>query len=380
MSGARTQTGSAGGRLPVKLRLADVLVRRGDSSILDVPELEILDNEVLAIVGPNGAGKSTLLQVIGLLMRPDRGEVLFEGKAARGNPLAFRRRMSLVMQEPLLLDTTVEGNVRCGLALRGVPAAEQRRRAATWMERFGIAALASRSPRYLSGGEAQRVSLARAFVLEPEVLLLDEPFSALDAPTREALIDDLDDALRDRRATTVFVTHDRAEALRLGDRIAVMIGGGIRQVGTPAEVFGAAADEEVAAFVGVETIVRGRVTCLSDGLATLEVCGVSLQAAPLVDPSEDVLVCIRPEDVIVARLAADAPASSARNHVPATVVRVLPAGPHVRVVLDAGDAGFQLVALITRQSLEELELAPGSRIEASFKATAVHLIPHRRQG
>jgi tungstate transport system ATP-binding protein len=372
MSSAQT-----GGRLPAKLRLTDILVRRGGSSILDVPALEILDNEVLAIVGPNGAGKSTLLQVIGLLLRPDRGEVLFEGQAARRKPLAFRRRMSLVMQEPLLLDITVEGNVRSGLALRGVPATEQRRRAATWMERFGIAALAGRSPRYLSGGEAQRVSLARAFVLEPEVLLLDEPFSALDAPTREALIDDLDDALRDRRATTVFVTHDRAEALRLGDRIAVMIGGGVRQVGAPAEVFGTAADEEVAAFVGVETIVPGRVVCLSDGLATLDVSGVSLQAAPLVDPGEDVLVCIRPEDVIVASLAKDAPASSARNHVPATVVRVLPAGPHVRVVLDAG---FQLVALITRQSLEELELVPGSRIEASFKATAVHLIPHRRQG
>jgi len=213
-------------------------------------------------------------------------------------------------------------------------------------------------------------------VLDPEVLLLDEPFSALDAPTREALIDDLDQVLRDSRATTVFVTHDRAEALRLGDRIAVMIGGRIRQVAAPEDVFGAPADEEVAAFVGVETIVPGRLTCLRDGLATVEVSGVTLQAAPLTDPGEEVLVCVRPEDVVVAPLPEGPRATSARNHLPATVSRIVTAGPHVRVLLDAG---FPLVALITRQSLEELELAAGSRVEASFKATAVHLIPHRRQ-
>ena len=192
---------------------------------------------MLAVVGPNGAGKSTLVQVLALLERPARGEVLFDGAPASGNALPYRRRMAVVFQEPLLLDTTVESNVGSGLALRGVPVQEQRRRSTEWLERFGIAHLAKRSARTLSGGEAQRMSLARALVLEPEVLLLDEPFSALDQPTRAALIDDLDRVLMASRIATVFVTHDRSEALRLGDRIAVLMDGRMRQVGSPAEVF-----------------------------------------------------------------------------------------------------------------------------------------------
>jgi tungstate transport system ATP-binding protein len=167
-------------------------------------------------VGPNGAGKSTLLRVIALLERPARGEVMFDGAAMSGSPLSYRRKMALVFQEALLLDTTVEANVRTGLSLRGVAREEQRRRVDEWLERFGIAHLRGRSPRTLSGGEAQRASLARAFALQPEVLLLDEPFASLDPPTREALIDDLDAVLTSSRVATVFVTHDRAEALRLG--------------------------------------------------------------------------------------------------------------------------------------------------------------------
>jgi tungstate transport system ATP-binding protein len=360
-----------------KLGLRQVSIRRGSKVTLEVPELDVLERETLAVVGPNGAGKSTLLQVLGLLERPSSGEVLFDGETIRGELLRYRRRLAVVFQDALLLDTSVEGNVRSGLSLRGVSGSEQRRRSAEWLERFGIGALAGRSSRYLSGGEAQRVSLARALVLEPEVLLLDEPFAALDAPTRESLIDDLDRILRARQTTTVFVTHDRSEALRLGDRVAVLIGGRIRQIGAPSEVFGAPADEEVAAFLGVETIVPARLVCLQDGLATLEVSGVTVQAAPAADPGADVLACLRPEDVVVARLPEEPRSTSARNHLPATVERIVPAGPHLRVELNAG---FPLVALITKQAREDLELSEGSRVEASFKAMAVHLIPRHRPG
>jgi tungstate transport system ATP-binding protein len=361
--------------MTAKLGVRNVSVTRGARRTLDVPALDIIENEVLAIVGPNGAGKSTLLQVLGLLERPSAGEVLFDGTVLRDGLLAYRRRMAVVFQDALLLDTTVEANVRSGLALRGVAPGEQKRRTAEWLERFGIAQLSARSSRYLSGGEAQRVSLARALVLEPEVLLLDEPFAALDAPTRETLIDDLDRILRGRNTTTVFVTHDRSEALRLGDRVAVLIDGRIRQIGEPSVVFGAPADEEVAAFLGVETIVPAKLVCLRDGMATLDVSGTTVQAAPALDPGEEVLACLRPEDVVIARLPEEPRTTSARNHLPATVTRILPAGPHIRVELDAG---FPLVALITKQAREDLELAPGSRVEASFKAMAVHLIPHRR--
>ena len=355
------------------LQLQNIVVERARRRILDVPSLDIVPNEVLAIVGPNGAGKSTLLRVIGLLERPSRGTVLFAGRPVSGNPLPFRRRMAFVFQEPLLLDTSVEGNVRSGLSLRGVPANERQRRVEEWTDRFGIAGLRRRSARTLSGGEAQRTSLVRAMVLEPEILLLDEPFSSLDAPTRESLIDDLDAILTNNRVATVFVTHDRTEALRLGDRLTVLMSGQVRQLGTAAEVFSSPVDSEVAAFVGVETILPGRISQLSAGLASVTVGDNRIEATTELAVGTDVLVCLRPEDVIVSDQA-DALPMSARNHLRATVKRVRPAGPYVRLELDAG---FTLIAHITKQSLEELAFAPGANAVASFKATAVHLIPHR---
>ncbi len=359
-----------------RLGLREVAVLRGARTILDVDELDAYPGEVLAVVGPNGAGKSTLLQVMAFLERPARGQVLFDSEPVRGGLLRYRRRMAVVFQEPLLLDTTVEANVRSGLSLRGVTRAEQDRRVGEWLERFGVAHLARRSARTLSGGEAQRTSLARAMVLEPEALLLDEPFAALDTPTREALTDDLDRVLTGSAIATVFVTHDRSEALRLGDRLAVLINGRVRQSGSPAEIFAAPVDEEVAAFVGIETIASGRAREVRDGLATVDVAGRVVEAAYAGGPGTDVLVCLRPEDVVLSPVEGSGAVTSARNHLAATVRRVLPAGPYVRVELDAG---FPIVALITKQSLEDLALTPGAQVVASFKATAVHLIPHRKQ-
>ncbi len=356
------------------LGLRDVVVERAGRQILEVDSLDVYPRDVLAVVGPNGAGKSTLLRVMALLERPAQGQVLFDGQPVRHHLLAYRRRMAVVFQEPLLLDTTVEANVRSGLSLRGVARPERDRRVRLWLERFGIAGLAGRSVRTLSGGEAQRTSLARALVLEPQVLLLDEPFAALDAPTRQELIDDLDRLLPELEMATVFVTHDRAEALRLGDRLAVLLGGRIRQIGAPGAIFAAPADEEVAAFVGTETIARGRIRSVDSGLVTVDVAGRDVEAAGAGEPGADVLVCLRPEDIVLVPPDEAAKMTSARNRLPAVVRRVVPAGAHVRVELDAG---FAIVALITKQSLEDLNLAPGSRAVVSFKAVAVHLIPHR---
>jgi len=356
-----------------KLSLRDVRVRRGKAEIVKVPHLDVLAGEVVVIIGPNGAGKTILLETLALLQRPTQGRVLFEEQPVDGRELALRRRMAVVFQDPLLLRRSVADNVAMGLRLRGAPRSVRREKVAHWMGRFGIAHLAGRSAVTISGGEAQRANLARAFALDPEVLLLDEPFSALDQPTREGLLDDLSDALRDTGVTTVFVTHDRAEALRLGDRVAVMMGGSIRQVGTAAEVFAAPVDEEVAAFVGVENIVRGRLQSLADGLATIDVGGVTVQAlAPGLDSGGEVLVCLRPEDVVLEPARLDSHTTSARNHLRGTIRRITTLGGQVRVVLDCGPT---LVALITKQSLEEMGLAVGDEVVASFKATAVHVIP-----
>ncbi len=359
-----------------KLSLRDVRVRRGRSELVQVAHLDVLEGEVLVIIGPNGAGKSVLLETLALLQRPSAGRVLFEEQPVDGRQLALRRRMAVVFQEPLLLRRSVAENVTMGLRLRSVPRSVRRERAQRWTERFGIAHLAKRSALTVSGGEAQRANLARAFALEPEVLLLDEPFSALDQPTRDDLLEDLSAALRETGVTTVFVTHDRAEALRLGDRVAVLMGGAIRQVGTAAAVFAAPVDEDVAAFVGVETIVAGRVGSLADGLATLDLGGVAVEAvAASLEPAAEVLACLRPEDVVIEPAGPDSHRTSARNRLPGRVSRITPLGGQVRVVVDCG---FPLVALITKQSLEDLQLTVGDEAVASFKAGAVHVIPRRR--
>ena len=172
-----------------------------------------------------------------LLIRPERGELLLDGAPMQRDPIATRRRMAAAFQEPLLLSMSVRANVELGLRLRRLPRAQRRTRARHWLDRFGVGHLADRHAHDVSGGEAQRVSLARGFALDPEVLLLDEPFAALDAPTRSDLIEDFASVLAESRPTTVLVTHDRDEARRLGDGIVVLIDGRLRQRGSPAEVF-----------------------------------------------------------------------------------------------------------------------------------------------
>jgi tungstate transport system ATP-binding protein len=225
-------------------------VRRSPSVVVEVDDLEVPSGEVLALVGPNGGGKTTLLLAIAHLLGIQNGEIRFKGRdQSEWNALEYRRHISLVFQTPLLLDMSVEDNVALGLRFRGIPDAEAKTRVHDWLERLGIGSLASRPARELSGGEAQRVSIARAFVLDPELLLLDEPFPALDPPAREKLLQDLSALLSHNHRTALLVTHNLAEAARLGDRVGVFIGGRLRQVGRPAEVKRHPADRDVADFL-----------------------------------------------------------------------------------------------------------------------------------
>ncbi|HXH21067.1 MAG TPA: ABC transporter ATP-binding protein [Dehalococcoidia bacterium] len=354
-----------------KLELRDIAVVRAGSVVLDLDLLAVERGEVLAVVGPNGAGKTTLLQVAALLLAPTRGQVLIDGVAARPGDLALRRRVAVAMQDAMLVAGTVADNVALGLKLRGLPKAAREARARAWLRRFAIEELAGRRASRISGGEAQRASLARAFAIEPEVLFLDEPFGGLDEPTRLRLVDDLAAVVRETGVTTVFVTHDRDEALHLADRVAVILGGRLRQHGTPQEVFGAPVDEEVAAFIGVENILTGRLRSVEAGLAIVDVAGRTLAGVAPPDLTESVRVCLRPEAVTLQRGEGIA-GGSARNALAGTVSQVRPRGAEARVVVDCG---FPLVVLVTRLSAEDMGLAPGVPVVATFKATAVHLLP-----
>jgi len=241
------------------VEIRDLLVRRGEHPALQLEHLAIQTGEVLAVVGPNGAGKSTLLLTLARLLKPERGEILFNGQQASAeSDTVYRRRIALVMQDPLLFDASVFENVGSGLRFRGISRDEIRRKVPLWLERLGVGHLAKRRAGQLSGGEAQRVSLARALVLEPQLLLLDEPFSALDPPTRSRLLDDLGLLLKETATTTVFVTHDLSEAAQLAGRMAVIIGNRLRQVGDPEVVLASPADEEVAGFVNHKARPNGK--------------------------------------------------------------------------------------------------------------------------
>ena len=354
------------------LEIRDLTIQRGKRQVLQVEQLAIQAGEVLAVIGPNGAGKSTLLLALAGLLHPEHGEIRFHGRAICGKEnLAFRRCTGLVLQDPLLLDASVFDNVAAGLRFRRLPRSIVAGRVEEWLERLGIRALRSRRARHISGGEAQRVSLARAFALQPEVLLLDEPFSALDAPTRLRLQQDLQRLLADTRITAVFITHDLDEAMLLGQRVAVLLDGQIRQVGEPQAVFNAPADEEVAAFVGVETVIPGRVLASLDGQAIVEAYGLRLEAVGDYPTGRRVLFCLRPEDVTLFPAGA-APHSSAHNRLSGSITRMAAQGPLVRVEVDCG---FALMAIVTRASAREMGLAEGETVTATFKATAVHLIP-----
>jgi tungstate transport system ATP-binding protein len=361
------------------LQARELRVRRGTGQVLEVQALDLRAGEVLALMGPNGAGKSTLMLTLAGLLPPSTGGLRFREAPlqSRADREAFRRRVTMVFQDPLLFDTSVLRNIASGLKLRGVPRALRHERAADWARKLGLGALLDRPARQLSGGEAQRAALARAFVLQPEILFLDEPFSSLDARTREALIEDLGHLLADTGTTAVLATHDQGEAARLAHRLAVMRDGRIVQMGGLREVMNHPEDPFVATFVGMETLLKGQVTACHDGLISLQVRKgpgtrevLALGEAP---SGQTVLVGIRPEHVALSLQSDNT--SSARNAFSGAVTKVIPHGPVFRIELDCG---FFLTAYVTAQSLSELELRPGRPVVASFKATAVHLI--RREG
>lgn len=361
------------------LQARNLSASRGGRLVLEVPTMELRAGEVLALMGPNGAGKSTLMLTLAGLLPPTAGQVCHRGVPvqSRKQREALRRRTTMVFQDPLLFDATVAQNIASGLKLRGLPAAERGPRVETWARRLGLQDRLLRPARELSGGEAQRTALARAFVLEPEILFLDEPFSALDAPTRENLLQDLGHLLAETGTTAVLATHDQDEAVRLAHRLAVMQEGRILQVGGLREVMNHPQDPLVATFVGMETLLKGQVLACREGLLHLQIRkappGVELLAVGEAQAGQQVLVGVRPDQVALS-LQTDR-TSSARNAFPGAVTKVIPRGPFFKVDLDCG---FFLAAYVTAQSLSELDLRPGSPVVASFKATSVHLI--RKEG
>lgn len=337
---------------------------------------------VTVLFGPSGAGKTTILRCLAGLDHPDEGEIRVAGETwvdteRRLRLPTHRRRVGFLHQDYALFPhLSVAANVAYGLHDR--PRRERATRVEELLDMVGLTELASRRPKELSGGQRQRVALARALARSPRLLLLDEPLSALDAATRASTRADLQRLLRRSAIPTIVVTHDRSEAIALGDDMAVVIDGAIRQSAPIAHVFARPADADVAAIVGVEAVVPGMVTSRRNGVATIDVGKVQIVAALDDGVGDDVLVCIRAEDVILRR---EEVRESARNALAGTVLDIEREGALLRATVDCG---FRLVVALTPAAADELDLAPGARVIAVVKATAIHCIergvPDRRGG
>ena len=355
------------------IALRDVRVDYGDRTALYLPSLDVHAGELLAVIGPNGAGKSTLLRVMGLLQVPTTGKVFFRThESGQRNTLYLRRRMASVFKEPLLLNASVYENAALGLKLRGLKAREIEMRLRPWLERLGIDHLAERRFRTLSGGEAQRTSLARALVLDPELLLLDEPFSALDEPTRDGLLDDLQRVLRTIKTTTVFVTHDRNEAFRLANRVGILIEGTLIQLGPSSEVFSQPNSEKAADMVGFENRIPGVVQGIADGIAVIRFKGGTAVARGEFRPGTRVIMCIRAQDVRLLRCDQEPGPPRDWNIFRGNLADVLSGMLQYRLAVNNGKIGIK--AAISRSQLQDLDLNEGRPVVAVFEANAVHLV------
>jgi molybdate transport system ATP-binding protein len=381
----RNEKASSGSETPAAAELTAEFEKHFPGGTVIQVELRRPANafSLTVLFGPSGSGKSTTLRCLAGLDRPERGTVRFGDEiwsdAVRGIFLPpQRRRIGYLFQDYALFPhLRVAQNI--GYGLRKIARPERRQRIEEITAQLGLAGLEDRYPSQLSGGEQQRVALARALVCRPRLLLLDEPLSALDAPTREHLRRQLRHWLLELRMSTILVTHDRVEARALADHVVVFEAGQVRQSGSVQQVFSAPVDLAVARIVGVDTIERGMVVGVADGLAKVQVGSKQVVALP--PPSrngrldEDVYVCIRAEDVMLEKKRAELPPCNAHNYLLGHVRSLDREGPIVHVELDCG---FPLKALITDQARENMELRERDEIVALVKTRAIHVIARDR--
>ncbi|MBO0868426.1 MAG: ABC transporter ATP-binding protein [Micromonosporaceae bacterium] len=342
----------------VAVRLVELRRSFGPVVALDGLSLEIVPGELVALLGPSGCGKTTALRALAGLQELDSGQVFVDGRDIT-RVSAHRRGMGMVFQAySLFPNMTARENVAYGLRLRRVPAAQRRKRAGELLDLVGLASHAGHYPDQLSGGQQQRVALARALAIQPKVLLLDEPLSALDAKVRAQLRDEIRAVQREVGTTTLFVTHDQEEALAMADRVGVMSAGRLQQIASPVELYERPRTAFVAEFVGLTNRLAG-----TAGGGSVQLLGARVPLLPGSVESGPVTVLVRPESLLVTPAEPDAAERAAGRVLAATFLGAL---CRVRVRLDDGT-----VLLAQVSSVDVTQLAPGTPVRVGVRPAPV---------
>ncbi len=342
------------------LELRAISKRLGAMAMREV-SLSLGDGEYFVLLGPSGVGKTVLIELIAGLMKPDAGRVFWNGVDITAAPPEARGFAVVYQDCALFPHLTVADNIAYGLRAAGAPAARIRQRQAELADLLGIAPLMARRPETLSGGEAQRVALARAMAVEPKLLLLDEPLSALDTTARLRLRRELRRINATVKMPILHVTHDLEEAMALGDRVCVMLDHRIGQTATPEDLFRRPSDPEVAAFLGLWNVLP--VTAVQDHVCTVGNQNIHVSGAN----DQTAHVWIKPEEILLSREPFD---SSARNQFACRVLEWQPRDTLLLVRVQVGE--LTLAALITYASFSRLALEKGAKVCATFKSSAVH--------
>ena len=350
-----------------------VVKRFGDFTAVQAFDLDIVKGEFLAIMGPSGCGKTTTLRMLAGLERPSEGEIRLNGR--RMNEVkASARDTPMVWQNLALFPfLNVVKNVEFGLKMRGLGTAERRRKAMEWLDRLDIGGFAERDVAQLSGGQRQRVALARALVTEPEILLLDEPLSALDANLVVRMQGVLSRLQKDLGITFVYVTHSQSEAFAMADRVVIMNEGRIAQTGSPREVYRNPANRFVAEFVGTNNILTGRVSGLGPERIGIETDLGRFEARRPNDPS---LAEGRPVTFVVSAdlVQLSGVETALRNRIECSLISEEFVGSMVTLFLETAE-GVELKVQTSQRVLERLDLSGATALFASWSPEHVHILP-----